>query len=383
MSRPGGPSRPGAATWPHALTKQKRGSGPPAVCSGRGSNGVRSQAGFGARPRGFPSRDLETRERGGLGWELLRDVFTWRGLRLGCPCPCPRPLPWGESKSQACGPHRQPASAFPSVTWEQRPHAPGVTVKDKQLTHTEVPGTGVTVQRPPKLAPSHRACPRPPSREASLPAQAVLPTPLGLRQREHRPAPHPALDPAQCPHASRHPGLCWGTQGLALWTARLWPVGTSLASSAGQDEDPGPHGRRGCGGGGGSPATRQAPGDQRWAQQHCPGSPSVKGAGQQPLQSLEKSLVFLITEKQTDSWLHLLLDMQGFQAGPPPPSGQEMATFFPQERAVNIKFSKASSALAKAMMKMLTSLEPHPQNLHCSLSEPTPRALPNVCLGRS
>lgn len=66
-----------------------------------------------------------------------------------------------------------------------------------------------------------------------------------------------------------------------------------------------------------------------------------------------------------------------------------MATFFPQECAVNIKFSKASSALAKATMKMLTSLVPHPLAPHpqtylcCSLSEPTPHALPAVCLGCS
>lgn len=63
-----------------------------------------------------------------------------------------------------------------------------------------------------------------------------------------------------------------------------------------------------------------------------------------------------------------------------------MATFFPQERAVNIKFSKASSALAKATMKMLTSLAPHPQTyLRCSVLEPTPHALPTVsiCLGCS
>ena len=56
---------------------------------------------------------------------------------------------------------------------------------------------------------------------------------------------------------------------------------------------------------------------------------------------------------------------------------------------MNIKFSKASSALAKATMKMLTSLVPHPLAPHpqtylcCSLSEPTPHALPAVCLGCS
>ena len=68
----------------------------------------------------------------------------------------------------------------------------------------------------------------------------------------------------------------------------------------------------------------------------------------------------------------MLLCMQGFQASPPPPSGQEMATFLPQERAVNIKFSKASSALAKAMMKMLTSLEPHPQTYTVASRSPHP-----------
>lgn len=38
----------------------------------------------------------------------------------------------------------------------------------------------------------------------------------------------------------------------------------------------------------------------------------------------------------------------GFQANPPPLSGQEMATFFPQEHAANTKFSGASSMAVKA-----------------------------------
>ena len=219
-----------------------------------------AQTGSGARPRGFPIRDLKTRERGGLGWELLRDVFTRGGLGLGCPCPLPR----GESKSQACGPRRQPASAFPSVTWEHRSHTPGVTVKDKQLKHTEVPGTGVTVQRPLKLSPSRRACPRAPSREASLPAQAVLPTPLGLRQRAHRPAPHPALDPAQCPHASRHPGLCWGHRARLSgqhasdqWAPPRYPLQGRMRTQAPT---------AGLGEGEARQPPDRPPGEQRWAQ---------------------------------------------------------------------------------------------------------------------
>lgn len=65
--------------------------------------------------------------------------------------------------------------------------------------------------------------------------------------------------------------------------------------------------------------------------------------------------------------------MQTFRAGPPPPSGQEMATFFPQERTVNIKFSKASSTLAKATMKMLPSSAPHLQTY--ATASRSPRAV--------
>lgn len=75
----------------------------------------------------------------------------------------------------------------------------------------EAPGTQVTVQRPLKLAPLRRAYPRTPCREACTQASA---------------SPHPGPH-SECPHASRHPGLCWGTQA----TRGLGPpYGMPLAS---------------------------------------------------------------------------------------------------------------------------------------------------------
>ena len=150
----------------------------------------------------------------------------------------------------------------------------------------------------------HRAYLRPPSRQASLPAQAALSTPLGLRQQAHRPAPHPALDPALSAHTLpttlASPGGHRPPEGLALWMARLWPVGASPGILCRAGRGPRPP-RPAWVWGRGTLASHQTgrPGTSAGPSSAAPAGPSVKGAQQRPLESLEKNLVFLITEKQT------------------------------------------------------------------------------------
>lgn len=60
----------------------------PTSVTGCGSDG----SGLGqvcGQAQGFPKSRSQTRETGGLGWELLQDASTQGGLGLSCPCPLP------------------------------------------------------------------------------------------------------------------------------------------------------------------------------------------------------------------------------------------------------------------------------------------------------
>lgn len=86
---------------------------------------------------------------------------------------------------------------------------------------------------------------------------------------------------SECPHASHHPGLSWGTQA----TRGLGPLdGTPLASGRlpwyplqGRTRTQAPTAGMGVGEGDARQPPDRPPGDQRWAQQRCPSGPLSEG----------------------------------------------------------------------------------------------------------